>query len=186
MRKGLLLALVLAVSTAPAWALGPKFGIKAGVNMANVNGSDVKDTSTLTGFTGGLFLGIPAGTLSIQPELLFSMDGTKLGDAKENLNYMEIPVLVKYNFPSTKATPYLFVGPVIGVLMSAKATAGGVSEDVKDQFKSSDFAGTVGAGLDVGKLSFDARYNFGLTKITKNGSDVKTGAFRVMVGYSFL
>jgi len=54
------------------------FGVKAGLNLANVYDSQVEefDNSAKLGFAGGVFAAIPLGTyLGIQPEALFSQRG---------------------------------------------------------------------------------------------------------------
>ena len=109
---------------------------------------------------------------------------------KLKLDYLEIPVLVKYMIPTEgKISPCFFAGPAVGMLMSAKYG----DEDVKDFTKSIDFGVAFGAGVDVamgekGKLTFDARYTLGLANIVdEEGVDdkVKNANISFMVGYSF-
>lgn len=177
------------------------FGIKAGLNVANVTIKSEGLTitpSSLIGATGGLFANIPVGTggFGIQPELLYSMMGFKLSssasgsnvDLTRNLNYLSIPILAKYNIDKPGFGVYL--GPQIGFLMSAKDKSGSISEDVKEQVKSTDVSAIVGLeyGLDMG-VNFSARYQIGLSNIEKNpasGESAKNNAFTFTVGYSFL
>src|SRR6187431_333005 len=98
------------------------FGLKAGVNMANIRSAnhftDGELLDTKTGFSGGLFyhLGITKA-ISIQPELLYSQMGTNnysLTSATLNtpgqvaLNYISVPVLIRV---SPLKWLGLYVGP---------------------------------------------------------------------------
>ena len=55
-----------------------KFGAKGGVNFANLVGDDAGDATMFVGFNVGLFVEIPiTDKLTIQPELLYSAQGSK-------------------------------------------------------------------------------------------------------------
>jgi len=123
--------------------------------------------------------------LNIQPEILFSQKGATYEvfgiSIDENHNYLEIPVLFK--FPLGKViVPSVYVGPSLGMLMSADIE--GI--DIKDGLKSTDL-GLV-FGMDVKtpvKLTIDARYSMGLTSIDDSGTyNVKNSAISLMVGYA--
>jgi hypothetical protein len=79
--KSILLAVILlilfAAGSLSAGALD--FGIKGGINIANVHGEDVGDDGEWkNGFAGGIFLdwGITP-VFGIQPELLYVQNGSK-------------------------------------------------------------------------------------------------------------
>jgi hypothetical protein len=64
-------------------------------------------------------------TLALQPELLYVMKGVRYeretDRLKFNLNYIDLPVLLKYRFATTGSMrPSLFAGPVASALLSAK------------------------------------------------------------------
>jgi hypothetical protein len=178
MKKFLLVAVSFGVAYfSPAQV---KFGFKAGANLSNVGGKDAVGASSLIGFYGGVQAGIPlVSSLSLQPELLYSAQGTKVevetsGDGDEiittkanmHLNYLALPVLLQYRHASG-----LFVqtGPQLSYLLSAKVKANGQSEDLKDDFKKTDLSWALGVGYAIagGKIGFNVRYNFGLTKLGK-------------------
>lgn len=85
--------------------------------------------------------------------------------------------------------------PSIGILLSATAKAGDQSTDAKDDYNGTDFGLAFGAGVDLPMgLLFDLRYTLGLSKISKEYTDlsgasvtpdVKNGAFAIMVGWEF-
>jgi hypothetical protein len=79
-------------------------------------------------------------------------------------------------------------GPQIGFLMSAKNKAGDITENVKDNLKSTNFSIPVGVGyLTSSGLGFDARYNFGLSNINNTSSPTKihSNVFQFGIFYQF-
>jgi hypothetical protein len=186
-------------------------GIRAGISLGTATGSDaeVSDGNKKMrfgfGFGGFMAFGV-AKSLTLQPELLYLQKGVKYeqigGPIKVTfkLDYLEIPVLLKFTpeLEKSKIAPALFVGPYLGLRMSAKekveATGGSLEGDVKDLYNSTDFGMTFGGGLGYkmakGEMFFDARYDLGLSKVQKADSDgyqsnVKSGTFMVLLGYKF-
>ncbi|MGO4772300.1 porin family protein [Flavobacterium sp. W22_SRS_FK3] len=172
-------------------AQGVKFGVKAGVNFANVGG-DAEDTKTLVGFQVGGFAEIKlTEKFAIQPELLYSAQGAKNEDSfggetykyDTKLDYLNVPVMAKYFITEAFSVE---AGPQIGFLLSAKEDG----EDFKDYAKSIDFGLNFGAGYDFTEnLSAGVRYNLGLSNINDGeGSDdykVNNSVFSLSVGYKF-
>jgi Outer membrane protein beta-barrel domain len=170
---GVFVMAVASIST-PAWAqVGG--GIKAGVNLASISGfNDEGDsTSQRTGLVVGGFLtaGL-APMLALQPEVLFSMQGSKLHfsdsgiatDATAKLDYLQVPVLLRIgNSGKDAASVYGIAGPTFGFLMSADQDG----EDVKDQLKNTDIGMAVGVGVSLSRLLAEGRYTYGLTDLNK-------------------
>ncbi|MNL69872.1 hypothetical protein D3C87_1947870 [compost metagenome] len=73
----------------------------------------------------------------------------------------------------------LNTGPVVSFVLDKEQSFGDAAGDVfKGNFKDQNFAWQFGAGLDVGKLGFDLRYETGLSKIGKDGyNDTKLSLF---------
>jgi hypothetical protein len=63
-------------------------------------------------------------------------------------------------------------GPQLGLLISAKSKNNNDITDIKDNYKPIDLGLSVGASYVVPSTGFgiDARYNFGLSNINKNGT----------------
>lgn len=157
-------------------------GLKFGLSMSNWTGIDLNGNETKTGFAGGGFvtLGI-SRQLALQPEIMYCMIGTQFTFntneiAKYKLNYLIVPVLLKYKFQTVgNVVPNFFAGPEVGILLSAKVTLGSMEEDFKDQLKNTDFGLTFGGGIDfklqTTTLMIDARYTLGLSEIRDNVDD---------------
>jgi hypothetical protein len=181
MKKAGITIFLLGVLSSMAFAqLGISKGLIGGLNMASLSGADVSsDAKGLTGYAAGLFveINIP-GPFSIEPEVLYSMKGSKISIGNntitDNYAYADIPVLLKYYFPIPVVRTYLYAGPSYSILLSAKEKREGpvtsTETDVKDYITANDFGAVVGLGVGFSGLRVDARYSMGLSTIDKNGT----------------
>lgn len=180
-----------------------KFGAKGGINLANIVGDDAGDANMFVGFNAGFFVEIPVtDKLTIQPELLYSAQGSKSEgplviegnvydvEATIKLNYINIPVMFKYQVADKFS---LEAGPYVGFLTNAKMKVevvgyGSDTVDMKDMVKSTDFGLGVGMNYEFSDVVFaNARYQGGLTQIgdTGEGDDIKNSVFQVGLGVRF-
>jgi hypothetical protein len=150
-----------------------KFGLKGGLNIANIGGSDVDDNKAKIGFyLGGLLEATIQDNISIQPELLYSVQGYGVelagDDGKVNQSFLLIPVMGKYTFGSGV---FVETGPQLGFLLSAKYKRDGDSENAKDDFKKSSFSWNFGLGYNnlAPNLGANVRFNLGLSRIDEDG-----------------
>jgi opacity protein-like surface antigen len=189
-----------------------QFGVRASANLANLSVDPVSEDfkpGIKFGFGIGVFYQLKAGdALTIQPEVNFMQQGTKtdvsiLGinaTSSINLNYLQVPVLIKYGFGDMDALNFFVqAGPYLGLGIgtpTAKTCLDGTcdSADLKygsgdDDIKSTDFGVQLGAGVNVNKnISVDVRYGLGLSN-TSNGDSAngttKNTAINIGVGYKF-
>lgn len=173
----LFVALLFINTTAQAQII--QFGLKGGANFSNLEGDGVKG-STYTNFHFGAVAELKLlENLSIQPELLYSSQGTKINEAgfKDiNYNYITVPVLAKFYLTTKKLS--LEAGPQFAFL---------VNENVADQFEGEtfDFAATVGLGYNITKHFFiQGRYVLGLTEANKD-AEVTNRVIQLSAGYKF-
>jgi hypothetical protein len=145
-------------------------GIKGGVNVYNVhNDNDIK-YDPRTGYHFGLLGHIHFDNqFAIQPEIVYSAQGAKIGDTKYNLDYVNVPVLFQYMFDNGFR---LQAGPQAGFLLSAKSKYNNTTTDNKEDLKPIDLCASIGASYVVPSTGFgiDARYNLGLNNINKNST----------------
>jgi opacity protein-like surface antigen len=177
--KKVLFAAVAVLAFGVSNAQEIKFGAKAGLNMSNFTG-DAETDAKIGFFVGGFAeIGI-SDKFAVQPELLFSVLGAKDDVANYDSNYLLLPVMAKY-YATEKLS--LEAGPQVGFLMSAKYDG----EDIKDFYKSTDFALNLGAGYDVTEnINVGLRYSLGLSNVSDvDGADVKTSNISLGVGYKF-
>lgn len=161
-----------------------KYGIKAGVGFSSLkiedltgidNGQDVYDLVTgesVMGYHVGIQTQIKVAMLVIKPELYFNAGGGTVeqvvaGGATEVLNVnftrIDVPVLVGVKFGPARIN----VGPVGSYVLSETNDLTNIP-DLSDYtlFTSSMTWGfQAGIGLDVSKISIDARYEGSLSKL---------------------
>ncbi len=209
----LVLVLALGIGAQPLFKSGlTGKGFKVGIGMAKFTGSDLGsledflglETKHLTRLTGGAFLTFSLSPMfAIQPEAMITTKGAKWSEGgaslSEKLTYLQIPILAKVMFQTPGVVkPSIYAGPTLGFLLSAKESLEGTGQydaegDVKDLYQSNDIGLILGFGVDVGAgggaVTFDGRYELGLSKIMKGGGgitpDIKNSQVRFLVGYSF-
>ncbi len=165
----------------------PSFGIKGGVNFANIIKTDNSNFQTEynTGFNAGVFVNVPIiGSLSFQPELMFSQKGYKssrtgvLGDGtfKQITNWIEVPILAKIS-PASGFN--IVLGPQVSFLTRTKNNYEGTFSSAQqtkyeadaDKFKKSILGGVVGLGFDLTpRVSLNGRYALDFQKNNENGT----------------
>lgn len=169
-------------------------GLKGGLNFANLNVSSAGDAyNNRTGYHFGAFTLIKLSKIGIQPEILFSKQGSTFSlngqNFNQNFDYVNIPVILKLY---TVAGLNLQVGPQIGFLAGGTAEtldaqSNKISANASDFIKSSDISVALGLGWDLPfGLSIDGRYNLGVSDNHKDGattSSVKNQVIQVSVGY---
>lgn len=183
--KRIILLAVVAIATQAAYSQNVQFGVKAGVNVANFDNKGAPNFDSKVGLHVGALAHIHLNeNWALQPEAVFSMQGSKYANSKALLNYINVPVLVQYMFANGFR---LETGPQAGILLSAKGKTGDIETDSDKAYKS-DFAWSFGAGYLFAKSGFgiDARYNLGITDITKTeDSDFKNRVWQFGLFYQF-
>ena len=192
------LAVVMVMAAQSAFAqIQVAVGVKGGVNLSklNINSSVADNYDSRTGFHGGGFVLVKLTKIAIQPEVLFSRQGSKLSlnglNLEQNIDYINVPVMLKLY---TIAGINLQIGPQLGFLYSAtgsvldKATQQPI-DATKELFKKSDLSLSMGAGWDLPfGLMVEARYNLGLGVIQNNPAldATKNQVFQVSLGYKLI
>jgi len=168
-------------------------GLKGGLNFAKLDfDQSVADNyDSRTGYHAGLFTLVKIGPIGIQPEVIFSKQGTKYtinsNDYEANFDYINVPLILKFYLPLKLN---LQAGPQFGFLSAAEIKDAAGSTDVKDFFENnSDISVAVGLGWDLPfGLTVDARYNIGVSDIEfepspSNPVTFKNKVIQLSVGY---
>lgn len=194
MKRTLLLLAVLALAASLAEAKGFYAGVKGGIYSANT--TEVPrgwtGTSWNAGFAGGACVGYAFNdNLSLQPEFLYvrkGPNGTALGfppvTFTSNITYLEMPVLLVYKVRSRgNLSPYVIMGPGIGINLSAEAEVE-MSNPVTHRMSTGtlDYANVVNEtefifvfgggllyGVGPGRVTLDGRFDLGVTKTYSDG-----------------
>ncbi len=151
-------------------AQGLDFGIKAGLNYANVSG--IEDFNQRQGISAGLFAGARLGDkLGFQIDALYSQQGAEVDQSisqvisEFNLDYISIPIVLKYYLTENVN---IHAGPQLGILLNEETSVFNQTISAVEA-NTADWLGTIGVGLDLPLgLRAEARYSFGLSRV--NGS----------------
>ncbi|WP_420401548.1 porin family protein [Flagellimonas sp.] len=188
MKKLILFSMTLILPLLTLQAQDVQFGAKAGPNFAILQ-PDLNDPTTRTALHLGAVAEVSISEkLSIQPELLFSAQGTKDesdDDEIVRLDYLTLPILAKFYVAENLS---IEAGPQIGILLKAEVEDNGETTDLKDITKSTDLGIAFGMGykLDNG-LNFGARYILGsdVNDLDEDPDKFANRVFQLFVGYFF-
>ena len=148
----------------PAFSQGSP-GLKGGLNYANVklteNGVNASH-SPLIGFHIGLFFeGDPNKKITLQPEAILSLQGTK-HHIDEKLLYVNVPILIKYRFVKHVVG---YVGPQLGILAHTNEINGRPVSNFYNRFDLSTIIGLQYLGTKGFRTGI--RYNYGIVNIAE-------------------
>jgi len=200
-------------------------GIKLGVNFADTRvdglpGNLVPDQTTYTGFTAGVMAEIPViNALSFRPELNYIQKGFTIAEnfdidliginmefgakARTRINYIEMPLLMKYSIGSDQAKLYAIAGPSIAYAANAELkpvatfifdiNLPAIPVNLDNGFYNRwEISGVIGLGGELkvgnGKIFSDARYNLGLTNMLNDpivDLRIKNQGLNVSAGYAY-
>ena len=160
---------------------------KVGVNIANI--TDADDADPRIGLAAGAeFEYGLTDNIGLSAGVLYSMQGVKTiivdDDCTSKLDYLNVPILANFYVAKGLALK-LGVQPGFKLSSKAKFKEPGASKEVDvDGVKSVDLSIPVGLSYQYQNIVFDARYNWGVTKIVDD-ADSKHSVFQITVGYKF-
>ena len=178
------------------------FGLKGGLNIANLHGSDIeRDTRTGVLLGAVLEINVPVLPFGVESGVYYSQKGAEFSDgnieSSLKLDYIEVPVMAKFQLgPPGPITPSLAIGPYLGFNINAEEehVSGGVytgTNDISDRISGTEFGGVAAVGFDfnlgITKLNATARYSYGFTSVWDD-SDVdsdRNAVFSIAVGIMF-
>ena len=163
-----------------------EYGLKGGVNLANLKDDANANTDARTGWhIGGLAHIHLTRQFALQPELVYSSQGAEYpgNGYKLKLNYLNIPILGQYMF----GQGFRFqTGPQFGILTSSESKSGDTETDIDDGLNTFDFSWSFGTGyLSSTGLGVDLRYNHGVSNIAETSPDLKNRVWQIGVFYQF-
>ncbi|MBB6609892.1 PorT family protein [Pontibacter sp. Tf4] len=169
-------------------AVNSGFGIKGGVNFANVYGDDADalDASTHTNFHAGVYAQFALSqAFSLQIEGLYSRKGFET-ETENRFDYLEVPLLAVYNITDNIS---LHLGPQVSVMVAAKQDGKEINMDDLNTF---DYGLAGGAEARFRFLRVGARYNLGFAGLLDEGDtglplgqDLKNNVLQLYVGLGF-
>ena len=175
------------------------FGVKGGVNHANIVGDDADELEPRDRFVGGVFygmdftddFGLRIDGLYVQKgaEGLFTVEDGDEHNVVFSLDYIEFPVLFVVGFStSEKFGANLTLGPTFGFNLSAEMEIPEHGETEDLDVETFELGATFGGGVEYKVSSWsiiaDVRYALGGTSINDEFDGKNTGVV-IMVGAKF-
>ncbi len=174
------------------------YGARIGLNLSTLTGDVADGLGMKAGLNVGPVIGLrlsDATPVFLESGLFFTMHGAKDGDNSVALNYLKLPVLIKYGIQVSDQVAVLpFLGPTVGIGLGGQTKVAGVGS--WDSFKSDrysrpDVGIRFGCGAEWNHLYLEVGYEFGITNIAdwkKNPTDyasVHNGALAINFGVNF-
>ena len=180
--KKILSVLIIMIATVPSFAQLSSggfsfdkenlyYGIRIGMTGASVSGDgdlDGKIGMTLAGVVG---IHLSDNTpLFLESGLYYTERGGKKGNVRAGLNYLEIPLLIKYGFKATDEIAVLpFFGPYFSYGLGGKLKTGDTKRSSYNNeagFNHPDMGFKLGCGVEYNKLYLEIGYQFGVANIS--------------------
>jgi hypothetical protein len=196
--------LMASSALAQGFKIGPKVGVVSANTSLRENFDQVKAGEAVYGFQGGLFSRIELGALHIQPEILLTSTGSRVNLMEDSynkvLNYeysrLDVPVLVGlklFNFLRIQG------GIVTTMMLNADIKdydADNFKSELINGYKKSTMGYQTGVGFDIGKMTFDLRYEGSLSKYSDTitipatneafSTDHRSNQLIFSIGYSLI
>ncbi|MEJ2005440.1 MAG: porin family protein [Cyclobacteriaceae bacterium] len=171
--KKVILCLALVIFAASGVMAQFRLGVKGGLNYADFK-IDNFSSNQKTGYHFGAFTTFKLGMFAVQPEVIFSQQGTNFQfngkELESNFNYINVPVLFKlYLIGGVN----IQAGPQFGYLTGAKSSFDPIEQietgktSIREYYSESDLSLSFGVGWDLPfNINVDFRYNRGITDIS--------------------
>lgn len=187
--KKLFLFVALFTFCITGYSQGLALGIRAGVNNGNLTTKipNIVQGTVHNGFTIGAFGRASILGFFVQPEINFSQrigefQQVGVGKYTNTINTIDINALVGL---SVLGLVRVNAGPTMMTFVSTSQKADASMKDINygnDFYNSASFGFQIGAGVDLGKLCIDLRYDHNVTSLGK--SEVYSNRFGHLTNYS--
>lgn len=180
MKKIILLAAILTFNMFAFGQVLPSFqlGVKAGMNLSKFSTDNPFSSDNRAGYYGGIWTRIGGAGLHLQPEAYLTGKNTILKEnssgSENDVNFtsLDVPILLGTKLGAAGIGLRLNTGPVVSFIFDQEQNPkNAVNDTFKGRFKDQFYAWQFGAGLDIGTIGVDLRYETGLSKIGEAGYD---------------
>jgi len=188
MRKTILTITLMTLVLSSFAQLPFTLGIKAGINSNKITTDNYSATGyTFDDFRSDAKSGYNVGAFArlgtkiyLQPELLYCVrNGESTGESTSGtasqtikLKTIQVPVLVGFKLIDLKlASIRAFTGPAMSYVLKSSNVEMNLPNFDPENFKNNIWDWQLGAGVDVGPIVFDVRYEWGLSNTSDGNID---------------
>ena len=200
MKKIIFSIVFLTLGWATSKAQTFNLGVKAGVNLAKLNADFASEENRL-GYQIGAWARIGGASFYVQPEAYIGSKGNKFisitqvngnevaAEGKVKFTTLDVPILLGTKFGAKNLNFRLMAGPVISFILDENSSFSSAYQQATDfdNYKNQALGLQAGAGVDVGNISVDLRYEAGLSNISKSEKySQKPNLFQLSLGFKIL
>jgi hypothetical protein len=175
--KKLVLVLLVFLGSLTAHAQKNGFGLKGGLSSTQVNfeGGQLVPSDAQMGYHLGVFARLGGVGFFVQPEVLFTQTSGQFLEISSlssippinyeaKFNRLDIPVMAGFRMLKIIR---VMAGPIASFnINSSLENAGKTVQNI--DFKQATLGYQTGVGVDLGNLTFEGKYEGGLSKFTEN------------------
>jgi len=194
MRKLLLTSIIfiVAVSFSSAQLLPSfQFGVKGGLNLSSLQATTAAtfSSSNQAGYLAGFWARIGALGFNFQPEMYLTSKDVDVsangGETTAKFTSIDVPLLFGGKIGAFGIGGRFYTGPLISFAINKDQNfSGAVDKATSLDYQDQNFAWQFGIGLDIKKISFDLRYEAGLTKQDYGSGQTRVNLFNLTLAYS--
>jgi hypothetical protein len=176
--KKLVLVLLVSLGSLSAYAQKNGFGLKGGLSSTQVNfeGDQLVPSDAQLGYHLGVFARFGGIGFFVQPEVLFTQTSGKFKlelppasstsptQYEAKFNRLDMPVMAGFRLLKIIR---VMAGPIASFNIDSSLKEAGTTVQNID-FKQATLGYQTGVGVDLGNLTFEGKYEGGLSKFTEN------------------
>jgi hypothetical protein len=160
-------------------------GVKAGGNFSTWTGYSINDVDIRSSYHAGVFAQVSVSkSFLLQPEILFSNEGTTFEKGKIVVHYIKMPLLFRYQHVSGF---HMEAGPQLGFRLKATAMFDGdPDQDAKNIVNPLETSLSTGLGFQWSPdWDVSLRYNAGLSLVAEGEDKIRTSVIGLSLAYRF-
>ena len=191
--KKYILSIALLVATIAGAKAQATLGIKGGINFSKINTDNLSESS-VAGYQAGLFARV-GNAWYLQPEVYLGSRGGKFegsssgntttANGKVTFTTLNVPLLLGRKLLSAGSINVrAMAGPIYSYNLSKNNEVKTVIADFGN-YKNSTLGFQAGAGVDIGNITADLRYEGGLTKINESYGQ-RANLWALSIGFKIL
>jgi hypothetical protein len=195
--KKLALIVLVTLSSLSTYAQKNGFGLKGGLSSTQVNfeGEQLVPSDAQMGYHLGVFARFGGVGFFVQPEVLFTQtsgrfklelppaSSTSPANYEAKFNRLDVPVMAGFRILKIIR---VMAGPIASFNIDSSLKEAGTTVQNID-FKTATLGYQTGVGVDLGNLTFEGKYEGGLSRFTENvgsyTSDNRVNQWVLSVGF---
>jgi hypothetical protein len=166
-----------------------QFGVKGGVNLTGLSSANgTFSSSNQAGYLAGFWARFGALGFNFQPEMYVTAKDVNIsangGETQAKFTSVDVPLLFGGKVGAFGVGGRFYTGPVVSFAISKDQSfvdAAGKAGNLN--YHDQNYAWQFGVGLDIKKISFDLRYEAGLSNQYYGNTSTKASLFNFTLAY---